>query len=204
MGRWYANPRPLLSTITKILLVAMALWTVEPFSNCFKTGDADYETEDFLYLSNIAAVYAAVTVLAGISRTAHPGLFVAHSFAVPTATVLSSVVATVFWTLFFVKRSMVTRTNSGSGVWPVLHECPKHIFPLLALAIDHAETSFSKTVLQRVFIFVFGMVYYLICEVLVHKGVYLYPFLEYLSFWGRSKMFMSAVLLSILLYEIVY
>lgn len=204
MEQWHARSRVLIPISIKILLVVMALWAIKPFSKSLKTGHADYETEDFLYLSNIAAFYAAITILTGISRTAHPKLSEVHSFAVPTATVLSTVVFAVFWILFFARRNMVIRTNSGPGVLPVLRECPKHIFPLLALTMDHAKTSFPKTVYQRAFICVFGMAYYLICEVLVHKGVYLYPFLEHLSLWGRFGMFLSAILLSILFYEIIY
>lgn len=201
---WHSGCRMAMLISTKILLAGMALCTFEPFTNHFRHHKQALSVQEFLYLSNIAVVLTALTVSASILRCSHPAFQALHSFAAPAATVLSIVVVAIFWGLFFTKRAMVIRTNTGPGVWAVLRECPKHVFPLLALAIDYSSTTLQRSGTHRLFFGVFAAAYYLACEMLVRAGIYLYPFLEHLAWWLRPVVFLLIMLVSLLLYEVMY
>lgn len=198
--------------MAKLVLLIFALNTVEPVANLFKLKKyrRDHSKYEFLFFSNISAVYAGFVVLLGLAKSWIPQLnsvlTPVYEFGIPTSISLEMVVVLIFWSLFIFKREWIIRTNLEPGIMPYLREAPKHLFPLIFLLLEKGGQTFEKSNYQRIFFLVFFISYFLIVQALVlfDNGYYIYPFLEHFNMPSMVLLFAVIYAVASVFYEMAF
>lgn len=191
----------------KHALLAIAAYNIEYVSNLFKKKEHQTITDirDKFFLTNLALLYTIFCVFTGIFRNHHAIFKELHSFTLPTALVLETIVTVMFWTLFIIDKRLVLRFEKyQDSMFPgYIAECPRHLFPLVVLLLEHMVAVLKKSHFHRIFLFIFAIVYFTINELLIsYRGIFLYPFLQYFTFMKRGLIFSSLSGVSLFLYEI--
>ncbi|KAM0680259.1 hypothetical protein GINT2_001644 [Glugoides intestinalis] len=191
----------------KYTLLLVAAYHIECISNLFKKKEDQkiFDISDKCFLTNLALFYTIFCVIAGIFRNYHCFFKELHAFILPTALVLEVIVTGMFWSLFIIDKKLVMRFDKykNSPLLSYLSECPRHLFPLLVLLLEHMTAVLRKSPFHKIFLFVFAIVYFTINELLIgYRDIFLYPFLERFTFIQRGLIFASLSGISLLLYEI--
>ncbi len=104
--------------------------------------------------------------------------FLQYSLSLNTTMVL------IFWPLYFIDQKFVKEEISliKECNTPLFTELSKHLFPFVFLILGFTEVSFSRRIIDRLFIYSFGVYYFiLICVFKKMYGYYPYGILRNLS-----------------------
>lgn len=191
----------------KLVLLVIATAGLDVVSKRFKVDGAVGESDvrEYLYFTNISLIYTFFCVFLGFFHKFSRRVTRVYYFAVSTAFVLELLVTVTFWILFTINPALVKNdmeTGVRNGRPSILQELPKHGIPTVMLLLEHREIPFRKRMAHRIFLGVFCVLYYLVCEIYsYYSGETIYPFLKYFTWLQRVVFFVGMACIGLFVYD---
>lgn len=162
----------------------------------------------FRYLTNCGLYVCVITMIVGmLKRYVNPSLFKkVHVFLSSIALPINFTVLIIYWPILFhdVNHFRRMEVYLKGGIVSTFTDLCQHLVPEIGLVFEIMDVEVVNCVYQRYALILYGIIYYVFCiQVSKVNGLWPYPFLERMSAFGRFGFYLTVILISLGVYEMM-
>ncbi|KAF9760896.1 hypothetical protein NGRA_2971 [Nosema granulosis] len=162
----------------------------------------------FRYLTNNGLYVCVMTMIVGICRRHlnEPMFKRVHNFLTAIALPINFTVLIIYWPILLQDVNHFRRMEVylKGGIVSTFTDLCQHLVPEIGLIVEILDLEIASSMCHRYALVLYGIVYYLFCiQVSKVNGLWPYPFLEKMSAFGRFGFFLSIILISLAVYEVM-